>query len=245
MKYSCLYIEGPIGAGKSTLSEIIVRRLKELGYDVVLVSEPVDEWEESGIFKEFYDDMAGKSYEFQTTTFITRVTKIINTFKEVSQRSIREQTESKHIVFVVERSIYSDRYFFAENLHDNGLISDYKFEFYKQWWNLWERILNFDNMGFLYLKPSHTECMMRCKERGRENEKVLSDYQQQLIDRHNKMFPDKYGNATVDSENGHINIPYMTIEDDRDFRDNVESKNKVQDDIFDEFMGWFKNEIFD
>lgn len=241
INYYGIYLEGPIGAGKSTLSEILANRLKADGYHTVHVPEPVDEWEESGIFKEFYEDMAGKSYEFQTTTFITRVTKIINAFKQVSQELVKSDCEDqdRNVVFIIERSIYSDRYFFAQNLYEDGLLTEKKYNFYKNWWNLWERALNFDKSGFVYLKPTLDECMDRYRGRGREDENVPEEYQQRLIDKHNEFFPNPTGITTVDSENGPVQLEYLTLEDNRDFR----QQGLVQDEIYQEFKGWFEEKF--
>jgi len=77
-------IDGAIGAGKTTLIELLCEALVERGHKAVVVREPVEEWARCGILQEFYDHASSLepglvAYDFQTYTFVTRVEEVIKT----------------------------------------------------------------------------------------------------------------------------------------------------------------------
>jgi len=241
-----IYIEGVIGAGKSTLCKILTEEYNTQGFNVVLITEPVDEWIKLGSLKEFYEDMQSKAFEFQMTTFITRINKIIRALADKSLEAAKDGISvPDDTLFIIERSIFSDRYFFAENLVEDGMISAEKYELYKTWWNLWEKFVNFSKSGFIYLKPSLTECMDRYTDRGRKDENVPTEYQQRLIDKHNAMFPGESGVTSVHTTNNGTGITkkemeYLVVEDDGDFR----VAGPVRDEILNKINTWILEKNF-
>ena len=100
-------LDGNIGAGKSTLLEAVRKALP----DVEVVVEPVGEWltlknaEGKSLLELFYDDKRRWAYTFQNLTILSRL------------RAIREVLAStKKKVIIMERSVLTDRFVFAEML---------------------------------------------------------------------------------------------------------------------------------
>ena len=139
-----IYLVGAIGAGKSTLGKIAVNIFNENGITAEYIPEPVDKWESMGIIQEFYTDMLGKSYEFQTTAFITRVTRLI---KVIQKHAVTNTPLPK--VFIVERSVLCDRFFFAQSLFEDGLMPPEKYSAYCEWWNYLTPSIPFKNFSFV------------------------------------------------------------------------------------------------
>jgi len=181
-------IEGIIGAGKSTLLNILNNlNIYADTTNVCCIQEPVDEWKRSGALKEYYDSFATNNadiirlsaYKFQTYTFVTRVNKIISEYKKNPNADI----------YILERCIYSDRYFFVEMLYHSGRFSSTDYKMYNDWWEMWKLIMPFDIDAFIYLKPSVDECMSRVKSRDRAGEnQIQSDYQCELEKYHDNYF---------------------------------------------------------
>jgi deoxyadenosine/deoxycytidine kinase len=217
---TCVYFEGGIGAGKSTLCKILVERLNAAGISAEYIPEPVEEWEKVGILQEFYKDMYGKSYEFQTTTYITRILSIVKAIEKYATNGLPLPK-----MFIIERSVMSDRYFFAEGLFDAGLMHPEKYKLYCDYWNYLTPSIPFKDFMFVYLKPSIKECMRRVNIRNRNGEIVSEEYQTSLIAKHDKMFPDKEGYTLMPSC---PDKKYIRIETDGDFVNN----KHIQDEIF-------------
>ena len=63
-------IDGNIGAGKTTLVNLLETHFNAQGIKTKAILEPVDIWRETGALQYFYGDIPGRAYEFQTFTFI-------------------------------------------------------------------------------------------------------------------------------------------------------------------------------
>jgi deoxyadenosine/deoxycytidine kinase len=181
-----VYVEGLIGAGKSTL----LKRIAELSpehYRVIL--EPVGEWQSSGLLELFYSDVPRWAYTFQTYVCISRINNILNYVRKLTP----DEYESTKIFFV-ERSIFSDRYFFMENLKDS--ITRVEYDVYGKWWETWRNILPIEftkRYEFLYIKPSMDVVMNRVKIRNRHGEEGVSkEYQKTLQQKHDDFFQQPY-----------------------------------------------------
>jgi len=216
----CIYFEGGIGAGKSTLCKILVEKFNAIGISAEYIPEPVEEWEKVGILQEFYKDMYGKSYEFQTTTYITRILSIVKAIEKYASNGMELPK-----VFIVERSVMSDRYFFAEGLMDAGLMSPEKYKLYCDYWAYLTPSIPFKNYMFVYLRPSVKECMKRIGIRNRDGEIVSEEYQTKLIEKHDKMFPNNDGYTLMPTC---IDKKYIKIETNDNFINDIH----IQDEIF-------------
>lgn len=163
-----ILLEGNIGAGKSTVGVA----LKASGlFD--FIEEPVDEWKHgfvSNMLDVFYHDMPRWAFTFQLVTFITRK----KTWSEILSCT-------DHPRVVLERSIFTDRYVFAPNLHRLGVINDDEWQVYCRLWDFVAGSNDVEPDRILYLRTPARVCLERIRERGRGEETGIDlDYLQQL-----------------------------------------------------------------
>jgi deoxyadenosine/deoxycytidine kinase len=156
-------IDGAIGAGKTTLIELVRAGLCARGHNAVVVAEPVEEWKRVGILQEFYEHASSPepglvAYDFQTYTFVTRVEECV--------RMVEQHPEAT--IFLLERSVLTDRFVFMELQRD--LVGPRRMEMYEKWWAMWHRIMPWEPSKMVYLKPTLDKCMQRVFKRAREGE---------------------------------------------------------------------------
>jgi len=112
-------VEGNIASGKSTLLD----KLSQLESVEVLI-EPVDKWRNLGggnVIGRMYEDANRWGYLFQSYVLLTMME--------------LHHTEVSSPVMALERSVFSARYCFVENLHRSGIIDDMEYACYCQWFD--------------------------------------------------------------------------------------------------------------
>lgn len=172
-----IVIDGLIGAGKTTLINLLIAKYTKAGKRVHAIYEPVDVWQQVGALAEFYKDIPAKCYEFQTFVYITRIQRVVN---EVIAHSDAE-------VYLLERSIFTDRYIFVELLRD--LMGPVRMEMYDTWWNMWSSLLDIKMTKWVLLDTSLTETMSRISSRARGEEHGISlEYQTNLLAKHQQFY---------------------------------------------------------
>jgi deoxyadenosine/deoxycytidine kinase len=158
-------IVGNIGAGKTTLTELLA---KNYGWDPLF--EAVDN---NPYLEDFYNDMKRWSFNLQIYFLNSRYRQIID-IQKMGHNIIQDRT------------IYEDAYIFAENLHDMGLMTTRDYENYQS---------IFDNMTsyikppdlLIYLKASVPTLVNNIQRRGREYETgIRLDYLSKLNDKYQK-----------------------------------------------------------
>jgi len=155
-----ILLEGNIGAGKSTLGAI----LKESGL-FEFIPEPVEQWRRgfaSNLLDDFYADQKRWAFTFQQAAFTTRA----KTWQEVSVL-----TDQRRVV--LERSIYADRYVFAQNAYKNGVMTEAEWQIYRRLWDWMEENWCTRPDRILYLRTPAAECWRRLKGRGRSEEQAI------------------------------------------------------------------------
>jgi len=95
-------IVGNIGAGKTTLTELLAKN-----YQWEPLFEAVDN---NPYLEDFYGDMKRWSFNLQIYFLNSRFQQIVDI-----------QSSSRNVI--QDRTIYEDAYIFAENLHDMGLMT--------------------------------------------------------------------------------------------------------------------------
>jgi len=165
--------DGLIGAGKTTLIQKLTDYMTSLNIKVHAIYEPVDIWNNTGALKYFYEDVTTRSYEFQTFTYVTRIERML--------KSISDHPDTE--IFLLERSIWSDRYIFVELL--KPLIGNVRMSMYNQWCDLWMYLMPLKPTKWILLDTSLEETMRRVNIRSRDGEsKVNIEYQTDLYAKH-------------------------------------------------------------
>ena len=176
-----IYIEGNIGAGKSTY----VKFLKNTYDTYKFLLEPVKTWlsyknsDGINLLDNFYRDQERWSYTFQMAAFMTRIRDI--------QKAERENPDKS---LVIERSIFSDRNCFAELGYKNGAIGEMEWSIYNDWFN-WLKTEFWDTIRpdiVIYLECPPELCARRIAERNRSEESSIPiEYLTDLHKRHEIM----------------------------------------------------------
>ncbi|MFD2145911.1 deoxynucleoside kinase [Mucilaginibacter antarcticus] len=158
-------VVGNIGAGKTTLTELLA---KNYGWEPLY--EAVDN---NPYLEDFYSDMKRWSFNLQIYFLNSRYRQIIDIQK--SGRNI-----------IQDRTIYEDAYIFAENLHDMGLMTSRDYENYEAIFdNITEYIKPPDLL--IYLKASVPMLVNNIQRRGREYEiGIRIDYLSKLNEKYDK-----------------------------------------------------------
>jgi len=207
-------VEGNIGAGKSTFLHLVQHYL-----DVQLVFEPHHKWQNvagENVLDYFYSDMQRWAYTFQSLAFITRI-------QEQEEHARRNDRPAQ----IVERSVFSDRYCFAQNCYEMGIMSLLEWNLYRQWfsWLVNEHMQR--PAGCIYLRTSPEVCYDRLRKRNRKEEANVSyDYLKLLHDKHEAWLIDKEG-----IEDHVADIPVVTISCDEDFEHDISAQKKCMHDV--------------
>lgn len=158
-------IVGNIGAGKTTLTEMLA---KNYGWDPVF--EAVDN---NPYLEDFYSDMKRWSFNLQIYFLNSRYRQIVD-------------IQKKGLNLIQDRTIYEDAYIFAENLHDMGLMTTRDYENYQ---SIFDNIIEFIKPPDLlvYLKATVPTLVDNIQRRGREYESgIRLDYLSKLNDKYDK-----------------------------------------------------------
>jgi len=156
-------IAGNIGAGKTTLTELLSKHYKwDTHYEDV---------DENPYLLDFYDDMQRWSFNLQVYYLNSRFTQI------------QDIKESKNTI-IQDRTIHEDAYIFAPNLHSMGLMSTRDFENYFSLFNLMESFISAPDL-LIYLRASVPKLVNNIQKRGREyEESIRLDYLKRLNERY-------------------------------------------------------------
>jgi deoxyadenosine/deoxycytidine kinase len=179
-----IIIDGVISAGKTTLIKLIEHKInnpisnsESNSEDKPLIAkaifEPVDLWSSTGALKYFYEDITKNCYEFQTYTYITRIASVIDEIYNNPNADI----------YILERSIWTDRYIFMELLKD--LVGELRMTMYNQWCDLWAYIMPMRVDKWVLLDTPLDESLRRIKLRNRSSEdNITPEYQTNLYNKH-------------------------------------------------------------
>ena len=156
-------IAGNIGAGKTTLTELLS---KHFGW------EPhYEDVESNPYLNSFYEDMQRWSFNLQVYFLASRFRQIVNI-----------RASGKNVI--QDRTIYEDAEIFAPNLHAMGLMSTRDFNNYKSLFDLMISLVQPPDL-LIYLKASIPTLVHQIQKRGREYENSIRlDYLRQLGDRY-------------------------------------------------------------
>ncbi|MBM3445604.1 MAG: ATP-binding cassette domain-containing protein [Bacteroidetes bacterium] len=158
-------IAGNIGAGKTTLTELLSKH-----YRWIPQFEDVDQ---NPYLYDFYEDMPRWSFNLQVYFLNSRLNQLIE---------ISEGTET----VIQDRTIYEDAYIFAPNLHEMGLMSKRDFENYFDFFQNLRQMVKPPDL-LVYLQASVPTLVGQIQKRGREyEENIRLDYLKRLNEFYNK-----------------------------------------------------------
>jgi deoxyadenosine/deoxycytidine kinase len=156
-------VAGNIGAGKTTLTELLSKH-----YGWTPNFEDVDD---NPYLNDFYNDMQRWSFNLQIYFLNSRFNQILD---------IRKSGKT----IIQDRTIYEDAEIFAPNLHAMGLMSSRDFSNYKTLFDLMTGLVQPPDL-LIYLKASVPTLVNQIQKRGREFENSIRlDYLKQLNDRY-------------------------------------------------------------
>jgi deoxyadenosine/deoxycytidine kinase len=138
----------------------------------------------------FYQDAQRWGLTFQMCALLTRA----KTWQEVSQHS-------DHRPIILERSVFCDRFVFAENGYRTGLFSLAEYQLYCGMWDFMVTNGGAEPGLILYLRTPAEVCLQRIHERGRAEESNISlEYLLQLERLHDEWLLDNPKTIVLDGE---------------------------------------------
>lgn len=156
-------IAGNIGAGKTSLTDLLSKHYKWQGHFEEVVENPY--------LDDFYHQMERWSFNLQIYFLNTRFGQLIEI-----------QKSGKNVI--QDRSIYEDAHIFAPNLHAMGLLSQRDYQNYKSLFELMENMVTGPDL-MIYLRSSIPNLVGNIHKRGREFENSISiDYLSRLNERY-------------------------------------------------------------
>lgn len=156
-------ISGNIGAGKTTLTNLLAKHYK---WDTHF-----EDVENNPYLNDFYEDMQRWSFNLQIFYLNSRFTQI-------------QEIKNSEKTVIQDRTIYEDAYIFAPNLHKMGLMSTKDFENYFSLFNLMEKFISAPDL-LIHLRASVPTLVNQISQRGREyEESIRIDYLKRLNERY-------------------------------------------------------------
>lgn len=150
-------IEGNIGSGKSTLLNHFSKFT-----DVQILHEPVEKWRDirgHNLLDLMYKDPCRWSHTFQTYVQMTML-----------ELHLKPCTVP---VKLIERSLFSGRYCFVENLYRSEMMSGPEYAVYCEWYKMITQNLDVGLDLIVYLQTDPSLLHERIKKRARSEEKTI------------------------------------------------------------------------
>ncbi len=183
-------IEGVVGAGKTTLGELLAKELS------------IEFFQEPYIDNPFLDKFYSNKERYSLLSQMYFLNKRIEIIEEAS----------KFNGCIMDRSIYGD-YLFAKMHLKNGFMTADEFSLYQ---SFWEKLISArtNPVLIIYLETSVDNAIRKIKERGRDFELgVEKEYWNSLNEEYSNFF-----NEYTDSVVLKINIDNMDIRDNKEDR---------------------------
>jgi deoxyadenosine/deoxycytidine kinase len=158
-------VAGNIGAGKTTLTELLAKQYKWIPH--------FEDVEHNPYLNDFYEDMPRWSFQLQIYFLNSRLNQLIE---------IRNGSET----VIQDRTIYEDAYIFAPNLHEMGLMSKRDFDNYAKFFQTLKSMVQPPDL-LIYLQASVPTLVGQIQNRGREyEENIRLDYLKRLNEYYNR-----------------------------------------------------------
>jgi len=176
-----LSIEGNIGSGKSTIIDFLKEKYKDSS-DFIFLPEPIDQWEQikdkenNTILSKFYNDQKKYSFAFQMMAYISRL--------ELLRKAIQENPSK---IIITERSLFTDKFVFAQMLYDDHKMEEIEYQIYNKWFHSFIDLAPLHKL--IYLKTDPEISFKRIIKRNRDGENGIPfDYIKNCHSYHNHMY---------------------------------------------------------
>jgi deoxyadenosine/deoxycytidine kinase len=193
-------IEGNIGVGKTTLINTLRNTPTINGHTVVFLEEPVSIWEsikdETGknIIELFYANQETYAFSFQMMAYISRLTALKDAMEQ-----------HPDAIIITERSVYTDKYIFAQMLFDDKKISSIEYHIYNKWFDYFLKEVPLS--GIIYLKCDPKVANERVRHRARAGETIPLEYLERCHQYHQQWIENtSIPTNTVDCNNSLPNL---------------------------------------
>lgn len=158
-------VAGNIGAGKTTLTELLAKHYRWIPH--------FEDVEHNPYLNDFYEDMPRWSFQLQIYFLNSRLNQLVE---------IRNGTET----VIQDRTIYEDAYIFAPNLHEMGLMSKRDFDNYAKFFSTLKTMVQPPDL-LIYLQATVPTLVGQIQSRGREyEENIRLDYLKRLNEYYNR-----------------------------------------------------------
>ncbi|XP_034488062.1 deoxynucleoside kinase isoform X1 [Drosophila innubila] len=163
-------IEGNIGSGKTTYLNHFLKVEK----DVCLITEPVEKWRNVNgvnLLAKMYEDPKKWAMPFQSYVTLT----MLQAHTQPTNKKLK----------IIERSIYSSRYCFVENMYRNGSLELGMYNTLQEWYKFIEQSIHVQADLIIYLRTTPEVVFERMRERARSEESCVPlKYLQELHELH-------------------------------------------------------------
>jgi len=224
-------------------------------FDYVVVPEPISKWQrvvdnsedlscsqENGgnLLGMFYENPSRWAYTFQSYAFLSRMRAQLQPYSYYEKKMINnttnngdsnsehsEKRKKKTKIQFFERSVYSDRYCFAQNCYETGLFTEVEWGIYKDWHHwLIKAFSELKLDGFIYLRTTPDTCFTRLKKRGRSEEiSVTKSYLETIHQRHEDWLIAHKPTVRIAEEIQ--DAPILVIDCDEEFQTNETRKQEM------------------
>merc|ERR1712079_482561 len=205
-------VEGNIGCGKTTFLE----HFSQFERQVEVLKEPVERWRDvngHNLLQLMYEDPSRWAMPFQSYVQLTMLDHHLHT--------------SNKPVKLMERSIYSARYCFVENMHKSGRILGCEYAVLDEWFKFVtspESSVSLNVDLIIYLKTSPAKALERINVRARSEEnKIPLEYLQELHDLHEDWLL---------SGKHPLPAPVVVIDADKDLNEMQDVYKKYESEVF-------------
>lgn len=207
-------LEGTIGAGKSTFLSLLCKQLP----DLAVAFEPVDIWQTEcngeSLLNSFYADPQRWSCTMEVLSMICRI-----------QAHLKDQAEPNRRL-IVERSIYSGHYCFAQNGYDRGFFTDLEWNIYTSWFETCVPHC-IPPRGFIYLRVDPAIAYQRIQKRQRTGEATIDlAYLEQLGAYHDRYLIEK-SNVLEKLKS----VPLLVLDANSDFEEDPQTMSHLAERV--------------
>lgn len=179
----CVCIDGGIGCGKSTAIRRIsacphvVEAVLGAGRHVVPVLEPIEQWQDTGVFSLMCKHPERWAHPFQHVAMVTRIS-------QWAQRH-EEHVNDPNALLLLERAPHADKLVFTHVLTERGSMTRAQQLEHHTWWTaMWElRPSEIERVGIMSIPFDTAKKRIQARNRDGEDDYPWA-YVQQLHDRY-------------------------------------------------------------